>query len=364
MSDDRPGHEELRRGLDRLASDAPGPSERRERTVSRARRRARLGVAAVSAGAVAFSVAAVFAVGAVRGLDRGDRPVGPTPTGTVKPQPSNSEEPTVRAEGAIAYWSDRSPPGGEARLMVTEADGTGTHEVGRLSISTSRLSWSPDGQHIVFDHGTGEGSGELEVIETTMGNTRTLFDVVQPSEPDYSPDGSRIAFSTDSGALFTIAAADGSGSDPIRRYGPDAYLEGSDPSWAPTGDRIAFIARDGDVGIVRVAGTTGPRFLHVGGTAKSLDWGPNGLVVAVFRRGDGESLVAVDPDSTASPQPLPNPPGEEFDPSVSPDGRFVAFSSDAGGTTDIYVMDLNTGAVDRLTNDERFDFAPDWRPAS
>jgi Tol biopolymer transport system component len=321
-------------------------------------------MAAVSVGAVAVSVAAVFAVGAVRGLDRGDRPIGPTPTGTVKPQPSNSDEPTVRAEGEIAYWSDRSPPGGEARLMVTDADGTGTHEVGHLSISTSRLSWSPDGQNIVFDHGTGEGSGEIDAIDTNTGDARTLFALAQPAEPDYSPDGSAIAFATDSGALFTISAADAAVRDPIRRYGPNSYLAGSDPTWDPTGDRIAFIARDGEVGIVRVAGTTDPRYLDVGGTAKSLDWGPDGLVVAVFRIGVGQSLVSADPGGTASPQPLPDPLGQEFDPSVSPDGRFVAFSSDAGGTADIWVMDLNTGAIHRLTNDERLEFSPDWRPAS
>jgi Tol biopolymer transport system component len=369
MSDDRGGHEELRRGLDRLASHAPGPSERRERTVSRARRRARLGVAAVSAGAVALSVAAVFAVGAVRGLDRGDRPIGPTPTGTVKPQPSNSDEPTVRAEGEIAYWSDRSPPGGEARLMVSEADGTGTHEVGHVSISTSRLSWSPDGQRIVFDHGTGSGQGELAEIDVNTRVQISVFRVEDPQSPAWSPDGTRIAFHTDSGALFTLPANRSSTSaTPVRRLGsahhtgPQRYLVGFHPSWSPDGTRIAFVTRHGDIGIAWLDGSSPPKKIEVPGEATSLDWGPDGVMVAVSN--DAEALFLVDPTGDTPPAAAPGDATDVSDPTISADGRFVAFVSGASGRPDLYVLDLRDGSIERITDDARIEFSPDWRPAS
>ena len=51
-----------------------------------------------------------------------------------------------------------------------------------------------------------------------------------------------------------------------------------------------------------------------------------------------------------------------FDPTWSPDGRQIAFSALRGGATDLYVFDLGSGALRRLTRDAFADLQPAWSP--
>jgi hypothetical protein len=51
-----------------------------------------------------------------------------------------------------------------------------------------------------------------------------------------------------------------------------------------------------------------------------------------------------------------------FDPTWSPDGRQIAFSALRGGATDLYVFDLGSGQLRRLTRDAFADLQPAWSP--
>jgi WD40-like Beta Propeller Repeat len=51
----------------------------------------------------------------------------------------------------------------------------------------------------------------------------------------------------------------------------------------------------------------------------------------------------------------------DVDPSVSPDGRYVAFASDRDGEDfDIHVVNVFTGEVERLTDNTVYDYNPGW----
>ena len=54
--------------------------------------------------------------------------------------------------------------------------------------------------------------------------------------------------------------------------------------------------------------------------------------------------------------------GEIFNPTWSPDGNRIAFSSQTGGLTDLFVYDLTTGQLERLTEDKFADLEPAWSP--
>ncbi|HZT72828.1 MAG TPA: DPP IV N-terminal domain-containing protein [Terriglobales bacterium] len=54
--------------------------------------------------------------------------------------------------------------------------------------------------------------------------------------------------------------------------------------------------------------------------------------------------------------------GEVFSPTWSPDGRQIAFSAIRGGDTDLYLLNLNDGAVTQLTDDAYADLQPAWSP--
>ena len=347
--------------LDRLAAGAPTPDERRDHVVRAARRRSRVGLVVASVIAVTGVLVGVLAVGAV--LDRRDaRPIGPTPTGVVRVSESASTPPPIEARGELAYFRD-GPFGGSAQLMVRNADGSDPRSIGDLAISTSRLSIAPDGSQAVFDHGLGEGTGQLEVIDLSTGASRPIFTVAQPQGPDWSPDGSTIAFSTDSGALFTIPSGGSESGTAVRDEGDGRFLEGYEASWSPDGDSLVAVDDAGEVFVVEVDGTSPPRPLTSIGDAGWTDWGPDGIVVSTTVNGSW-ALYELDPENENAPRPLLDRPGDETAPEVSPDGNFLAFIGIDGDQQDLFVLDLGSGAVDQLTDDAAQELSPAWVPSS
>jgi TolB protein len=68
-----------------------------------------------------------------------------------------------------------------------------------------------------------------------------------------------------------------------------------------------------------------------------------------------------------SPQAIPlyritNGTWDDITPSISPDGRQIAFSSRRNGYYDIYILDLETGETRRITDTLSYDASPSWSP--
>jgi Tol biopolymer transport system component/DNA-binding winged helix-turn-helix (wHTH) protein len=148
----------------------------------------------------------------------------------------------------------------------------------------------------------------------------TVFDF----EPDFSPDGRRLAFgSFRSGTRLDIwtAAPDGSSAQQLTR-GPG--LRQVWPRWSPDGHQIAFEST----------------------------------------REDGASdIMVIDADGGA-PRRLTSDQGDENCPTWSRDGRWIYFSSDRGGGRDIWRVPAVGGPVERVTHggSGRFAYeAPDGR---
>ena len=358
MSDD-----ELRRRLDRLAGDSPTPDERRRSTVRSARRRARLAMMVAGVAGAATVIVGVLAVNAVVDRPRPPAPsvAVPAPTGTAVPEPTENATPPPDPEGRLAFWSD-SPAGGSAALMLIDADGTHPQAVGDLSISTARLALSTDGSSAIFSHGLNEGSRQLEVMDMSTGDSRTMSIEGNPQDPDWASDGT-IAFSTDSGALFTVPSSADSNASPVLASATGDPVEGLFPTWSPDGRELAYIDASGSLLIRSMASPTPLRAMDVPGRVAWVDWSEAGIVVATSDGGDFR-LFRVDPDGVAPSRPLRDLEGDQTWPALSPDGRFVAFVGNAGGQSDLYVLRLSDGVVERLTRDRRQELSPVWSPIS
>jgi hypothetical protein len=97
--------------------------------------------------------------------------------------------------------------------------------------------------------------------------------------------------------------------------------------------------------------------LLVAGAASAAPPTPERIV---FVRG-GE-LFSVAPQGTGQAR-LTRTPAIEAAPSLSPDGRRIAFVSDRDGNPEIYVMRISDGGIQRLTsNPMRADTDPAWSP--
>lgn len=55
-------------------------------------------------------------------------------------------------------------------------------------------------------------------------------------------------------------------------------------------------------------------------------------------------------------------PDWDINPSLSPDGQFIAFQSSRSGNFEIYSIDMGNWNIMRLTNDVAYDGFPAWKP--
>ena len=97
---------------------------------------------------------------------------------------------------------------------------------------------------------------------------------------------------------------------------------------------------------------------------RDMDVSPDGNTVAIFvKRERGRSLMLIDLLNHRIRKIVDTDNLEQqLSPAFSPDGRTLAFSAWKGGHNDIYLYNLDTGAVRNLTNDDLYEGAPVFSP--
>jgi TolB protein len=92
-----------------------------------------------------------------------------------------------------------------------------------------------------------------------------------------------------------------------------------------------------------------------------------GLIILALDEGANIHLFAYQPEETGAGQPLPLTrltygPWDDIEPAISTDGKTVAFASNRSGYWDIYLLDIGSGEITRLTDSLEYDGAPAWSP--
>lgn len=92
-----------------------------------------------------------------------------------------------------------------------------------------------------------------------------------------------------------------------------------------------------------------------------------GLIILALDEGGNTHLFAYQPQESGAGQPLPFTrltygPWDDIYPAISPDGQSVAFASNRSGYWDIYLLDLSSGGITRLTDTLAYDASPAWSP--
>jgi TolB protein len=92
-----------------------------------------------------------------------------------------------------------------------------------------------------------------------------------------------------------------------------------------------------------------------------------GLILLALDDGAYTHLFAYQPQESGSGQPLPlarltSGPWDDITPALSPDGLQVAFASNRNGYWDLYLLDLPSGQLTRLTDTLAYEAAPSWSP--
>ena len=123
-------------------------------------------------------------------------------------------------------WVMNANGGGQSNLTHTGSEG----QEGRY------YTWSPDGTQIAFTSARGGPSG-IWVMGADGSNPHQLADGVS-FDPDWSPDGKRIAFLRQGAEIDVWAMnADGSNEDQLTNQPGDLKAE---VSWSPDGSKIVY----------------------------------------------------------------------------------------------------------------------------
>jgi len=223
---------------------------------------------------------------------------------------------------------------------------------------------SPDGRRIAFSSHRFTsiywgGSRTCDAGLWVMGSDSTeRTRIGDGRDPDWSPDGTRLAYQTGDGAI-AVSNADGSGAHTV-------VAQGADPAWAPSGEAIAF-GRGSSIYAVAPDGS-GERLIT--SNAADPDWSPDGTRV-VFTRLESRGLGLVDADGTARTALTTS---FDSEPVWSPDGRRIAFVGCYGvdpscpsGDTDIESVNPDGSGRVSLTRDAYegiSDNGPSWAPDS
>ncbi|MBG7609433.1 MAG: serine/threonine-protein kinase [Anaerolineae bacterium] len=163
-------------------------------------------------------------------------------------------------------------------------------------------------------------SSELSTVTATVYETITAT----PMPTALGGGFGQIAFASDRTGLSQIWMVNVNGTE-LRQI-THAQRGACQPSWSPTGAQLAYISP----------------------CKENLEIYTN------------TSIYIIDVDGSDATE-LPTSSGGDFDPAWSPDGRLIAFTSlQANGRAQIYVVQLATQKIIRLSEEYNIDINPSW----
>ncbi len=262
--------------------------------------------------------------------------------------PRIAVEPLTSQPG-IDWFPDLSPDG---KWVVYAGTADGYRHIFLQSVSGSRPvdltedssadndqpAFSADGERIAF-RSSREGGGIFVMGRTGEAARRLTHEGFRPT---WSPDGKQIAYTTQNveltpqnvdaaSELWTVPT---DGGEPTRLLEADAVLA----AWSPNGHRIAYTSRTGnpfqvDIRSIPAGGGEAVAITSDASTDWSPAWSPDGkFVYFVSDRGGSMNLwrVAADEKSgivSGEPEPVTVPATTLAHPSLSGDGTRIAYTS-------------------------------------
>ena len=205
------------------------------------------------------------------------------------------------------------------RVIKKLAGPTSNSHFDAITFISSSGAWSPDNGKFAFIAQV-EGNHEIAILDvnsTKIEKRLRVPGVGAISNIAWSPDGKTIAFSGQHGGLSDLYLID-LAAGTVRQLTDDRYAD-IQPTWSPDGKTLAFATDRG--------ATT---------DFSTMVFSP--LQLATLDVATGRISVF-----------SPFARGKHINPQYSPDGQSLFFISDQDGFSDIYRLQLATGAVTRVT---------------
>lgn len=298
---------------------------------------------------------------------------------------TEGHSPHVTSDGRLVFSRSGSGPRTSGSLWVARlADGgSGLSGEPVRVLEGARTNWY-HAAYAVADNGTvaylpPEDREPYELVWAERdGETETILDARSPQLPAeagsfmatrISPDGSRLAFRATFSRQpnFRLFVLD-LGRRSLHRVSVDVNADW--PVWTPDGERLAFNRFTGDeqnLYWARADNTDEPepmlppnnRQQHPG------SFTPDGELLILqdrpYRQAPDSDIRALSVDGSGDLRPVLETPAFEIQPSLSLDGRWLAYASDESGQLEVYVTDF-PGRTTRVKISTEEAWQPAWSP--
>ncbi len=275
-----------------------------------------------------------------------------------------------------------SPDGSQIVFIRTEGNHSSAYRMAivggeprKLAEDVAEADWAPDGRMAYLRFSSGDG-GTTTVLSVQSGEGGALREAVrvpgrQLLHPRWSADGRRVVCTELSagGAEKSLFVFDLE-RDTFRAL-PTGTNTPSSAAWVGVTDRLVYAASKSPVGSITASAARVVLRAVSGGAARTLFWtpvnadvldilGPGRLVYDARSARENLGEIALSSRRAAGAlRPLTQGSSADRQPTYSPDGEWVLFSSTRNGNLDLWMISTRTGVLRRLTDDE----AEDWDPA-
>jgi TolB protein len=264
----------------------------------------------------------------------------------------------------VAFLSDRD---GNDELYLMDYDGAGQTRLTFNAVTDYSPALSPDGKMVAYTSYQNLTAG-MYILQIYEGRRIPVSLKGGNFSPAWSADGKKLAFSSsmDGNQEIYVAETDEAalkrGSFRIKRLTFNNSIDTS-PTWSPTGRQLAFVSDRGGTPQIYTMDAEGSNVQRVsfGGSNwhDAPAWSPAGdRIVYVARVDEIFDLYVLDLMSKRISK-LTESNARNESPSWSPDGRHILFTSNMKGGIQIFTVDYDGANVRQLTTKGQNKF-PAW----
>jgi len=230
------------------------------------------------------------------------------------------------ADGSrIAYCSGQG--GGPVQVWTMNEDGTDKQQVTHMSATAIFPDFSPDGSKIVFCAGPSTFARDIYVINSDgSGLTQLTSGVGNNVYPAFSPNGRKIVFTSNRTGTSQVWLMNADGSDQTQLTF-DPQPKDQVPDWSPNGSKIAYLADThgiadmgnswGDIWVMNKNGSHQHQITN-GATYYGTAWSPDGTRIATLDF-PSRTIYTLDARDGSDAQAV-HPGGPQFVPGWQPVG--------------------------------------------